>query len=102
MRKAVWYRRKLAGNQSPGCSGQGGLRLWVDPQKRQNVDTRCAAPGLVSAVYVNASPGLPPVFAERPGAVAVQPSWAVAASISFMVMFSLPLRIAMTAAVEMT
>ena len=30
------------------------------------------------------------------------PSWAVAALISFMVMFSLPLRIAMTAAVEMT
>jgi len=29
-------------------------------------------------------------------------SWAVAASISFMVMFSLPLRIAMTAAVETT
>jgi hypothetical protein len=28
--------------------------------------------------------------------------WAVAASISFMVMFSLPLRIAMTAAVETT
>lgn len=29
-------------------------------------------------------------------------SWAVAAAISFSVMFSLPLRIAMTAAVEMT